>query len=82
MDVRSVTTRILDATQFGVILVLLGLSLLMIRLAEADEVSRRTLLYLGVPTTAVGAGFLISAGVSYTLSKSWHLLDRGKSSAD
>ena len=74
MDVRNVTTRILDAIQFGVILSLLGLSLLAIRFGESDEAVRRTLLYLGVPPLAVGVGFLISAAVSYRLSRLWDLL--------
>jgi hypothetical protein len=69
-EVRDVRSRIMDALQFGVILSLLGTSLLTIRLLEDQEPLRRTLLYLSVPTTAVGVGFLISAAVFYVLSKS------------
>lgn len=74
-EVRDVTSRIMDALQFGVILSLLGSSLLTIRSLEGQEPLRRTLLYLGVPTTAVGVGFLLSAAVFHFLSKSKRLTD-------
>ena len=80
LDVRSAKTRILESIQLGVVLSLLGVCLLLMLLGARDESARRTLLYLGMPTTAVGCGFLLSAWITYTLSKSWRLLDDDKSS--
>jgi hypothetical protein len=68
--------RILNAVQAGVILLLLGGTVLLLRLGQENADTRQALLIAGAPVAALGAGFLISAGVSYVLAKSWGLLNR------
>jgi heme/copper-type cytochrome/quinol oxidase subunit 1 len=77
-ELRDPGTRVLNGIQFGVVLILLGISLITVRTAETDEIVRNALLLIGIPGIAMGAGFLISSVISYYLSKSWGLLDRDK----
>ncbi|MCL4850660.1 MAG: hypothetical protein KJZ78_04680 [Bryobacteraceae bacterium] len=70
--------RILNAVQAGVILLLLGATVLFLRLGQADPDIRQVLLTVGASLAALGAGFLISAGISYILAKTWGLLDRSR----
>jgi small-conductance mechanosensitive channel len=64
--------RILGAIQAGVILTLIGIALLFLR----GRISGGEDAFLGVGTVilALGIGFLISAGISYALTKSAGLL--------
>jgi hypothetical protein len=65
--------RILGALQTGVVLIPVGLALLFLRgrIAGADE----GFLVFGTLACALGIGFILAAGVSYTMSKSFGLLD-------
>ncbi len=71
--------RILRSVQVGVILALVGPTLLALR--GAIQEGEEPLLVLGAVALAVGLGFLISAAAAYVLSKNWGLLDqvRGQS---
>ncbi|PYU67037.1 MAG: hypothetical protein DMG52_34925 [Acidobacteria bacterium] len=71
----SVLARIMGSVQAGLILVLLGSSLLLLRLFVADGGS---LLLIGVPTIAVGLGFLGSSAFSFRLSRSLGLIHDGQ----
>lgn len=64
--------RILSAIQAGVILTLIGIALLFLRgrIAGGED----AFLGFGAVVLALGVGFLISAGISWTLSKSMGLL--------
>ncbi len=77
-ELKDPLNRILNGIQFGIVLILLGLSLVTIRASQSDEVARNTLLLIGVPGIALGIGFLISSVICYRLSKSWGLYDRDK----
>jgi heme/copper-type cytochrome/quinol oxidase subunit 1 len=77
-DLKDPLTRILNGVQLGVVLMLLGISLLVVRTAQTDDNMRNALLLIGVPGIALGAGFLISAAASYYLSKSWGLLNQNR----
>lgn len=68
-------SRILNGVQLGVVLTLLGLSLLLVRTGEDGRELKNVLLLLGIPGVALGLGFLISSAVSHRLSKSWGLFD-------
>ncbi len=78
IDMKNPAARILNGLQLGIVLLLLGISLLIVRAASDDEIVRIWLLLTGVPGIAIGAGFLISAGVSHRLSESWGLLQRNR----
>ncbi len=78
-DVKEPLNRVLNGIQLGVVLVLLGISLIVVRntqTSDAPEIARNGLLLIGVPAIAVGAGFLISSAISFRLTKSWGLLDK------
>jgi hypothetical protein len=77
-DVRDPLSRILNGIQLGVVLVLLGISLIVVRSSQHDEFARNALLLIGVPGIALGIGFLVSAAISHRLTKSWGLLDRNR----
>lgn len=64
--------RILTAVTVGAVLVCLGFGLLVLTglVPEGEELIRGAVILL-----ALGAGFLIAAGLSYRLSKSWGLLE-------
>lgn len=70
--------RILRSVQVGVILALVGPTLLALR--GAIEEGEEPLLVLGAIALAVGLGFLISAAASYVLSKNWGLLEHVRGS--
>lgn len=63
--------RILTAVAAGTVLCCLGIGLLVLSALFPDEESVRG----AVVMLALGAGFLIAAGLSYRLSRSWGLLD-------
>jgi len=71
------TSRILNAVQAGVILALLGGASIIVSNLHHDADAREFFVTLGWLVMSVGLGFLISAGVSYGLCKSWGLLNRG-----
>jgi hypothetical protein len=77
-ELKDPLNRILNGTQLGIVLTLLGLSLVAVRASQSDEAARNALLLIGVPGVALGVGFLISAVISYRLSKSWGLYDRNR----
>jgi hypothetical protein len=78
-DLKDPLGRILNGIQLGVVLMLLGGSLIAVRSSQTDEVARNALLLIGVPGIALGAGFLISALISHRLSKIWGLLNPNRS---
>jgi len=65
--------RILGPLQAGIILVLCGGAFLYLRTAIAG--AEEGFAFLGALGLALGAGFLLSAGVAYALSKSWGLIN-------
>jgi hypothetical protein len=74
---RNPYNRILASVQAGVILLLLGIALLVLGSIYAN--ASEGFVILGTLGVALGAGFLISAGLSYRLSKAFGLLDRERS---
>lgn len=77
--------RVLGSIQAGVILVLLGIAMLIVRFTMPqngfyDQIQRaqsaQGLLAVSLVLLALGLGFLASAAASYKLSKTWGLLDR------
>lgn len=80
-DIKDPLSRVLSGIQLGIVLILLGVSLLALRAGQDEIVSRNFLLLIGVPGIALGLGFLISAIVSFRLSRSWGLLERNKRQA-
>ena len=75
-DIKDPLSRILNGIQLGVVLVLLGFALLLVRTSQTDEIARNALVVIGIPVVALGIGFLVSAAISHRLSKSWGLLDK------
>jgi hypothetical protein len=74
---RNPYNRILASVQAGTILLLLGIAFLF--LAFVISSGQDGFVILGSLGIALGAGFLISAGLSYRLSKSFGLFDRDRS---
>ena len=74
---RNPYNRILASVQAGVILLLLGIAFMV--LAGTFRSAVEGFFILGVLGVALGAGFLISAGLSYRLSKSFGLFERDRS---
>ncbi len=68
------TGRILGSIQTGLTLLVTGLGLLFLH-GRLPSWSDDTLVF-GVLAVALGIGFLLSAGVSYWLSKAWGLFDK------
>lgn len=76
--------RVLGSIQAGLILVLLGIAMLIVRLTMPSvgwnpvEQAQTAHGFLAVSLLllALGLGFLASAAVSYKLSKNWGLFDR------
>lgn len=64
--------RILRAMQAGVILTFFGIALF---IGQSTVPDPRGLQLAGILITAIGLGFLLSAGLSYKFSKSWGVLD-------
>ena len=77
-DLKDPLSRILNGIQAGVVLILLGGSLIAVKSGQTDEMARNALAILGIPGIALGAGFLLSAVISYRLCKSWGLLGRNR----
>ena len=71
--------RILGAVGTGIILSAVGLGLLSLTFWFPEE---EEAVGFGILALAVGLGFLISAAVSYRLSKSWGLLDGASSQTE
>ena len=71
---------ILRASQIGIVLITLGCGCLVldwyfsVRYASAGDTEVLTV--IGVIAASLGLGFLISAGVTYWLSKSWGLIQK------
>lgn len=80
-DLADSVNRILNAVQLGMALLLLGFALLGVRMTQEDHFIRDVLLMVGAPAVGVGMGFLVSAIVSYRLSRSWGLIKEKKGSA-
>jgi hypothetical protein len=70
------TSRILNAVQAGTILSLLGGAGIIVSNLHRDVDVREFFVTLGWLVLSVGLGFLVSAGISYGLCKSWGLLNR------
>ena len=77
-DLKDPLSRILNGIQLGVVLILLGLSLVIVGPVQFDRYTRDSLFLVGVPAMALGVGFLVSAAISHRLTKSWGLLDRNR----
>ena len=77
-ELNDPLARILNGIQLGVALILLGISLVAVRASQTDEAARNALVLIGVPGIALGAGFLISALISYRLCMSWGLLRKNR----
>jgi hypothetical protein len=72
--------RVLNAVQAGLILSLIGGASILVSNFHHDLDVRESFVTLGALVLAGGLGFLISAGVSYLMCKSWGLLQPGESS--
>lgn len=72
MENLSPVQRILRSVQTGVILSIAGLGGLL--LARVSGLDGKAFIIIGTTALALGIGFLVSAAVSYRLSKSWGLL--------
>jgi hypothetical protein len=70
----SPTERILGSIQKGIILTLLGLGFLSLAWKYHRDDPGDVFMVIGVVGLSLGIGFLLSAGVSYRLSKSMGLL--------
>ena len=68
-----VLERVMRALQMGIVLLLLGVAMFVIRTQLADDEAVGALVF-GTLSLALGAAFLIAAGVSYALSSRWGLL--------
>ncbi len=71
---RNPSNRILAAVQAGIVLLALGLA--MFGLSAAIPLARETFLAFGSIIGAIGLGLLLSALISFRLSKSMGLIDR------
>jgi len=65
-------SKILSSSQAGAVLSAVGCALFMVRSVVGDP---EELAVLAAISLALGIGFLISAGISYVLSKSWGLFN-------
>ncbi len=78
---RHAGRRILTAIQIGVILTLFGLAAIGLDVVYVTRDAHPGAI-LGTLIVALGVGFLLSAGVSYKLSKDWGLLPAVTRSAE
>lgn len=81
IETGNPATRILGAIQAGCVFALLGAAGLLVRNGLHDSDAREVVLVFASAALAVGIGFLLSAIVSYALSKSWGFLRPGNSRA-
>jgi hypothetical protein len=65
--------KLLSSLSKGVILVTLGIALILVGQIFKEEM--RYFIAFGIVFIALGAGFLISTFISYTLSKKWGIID-------
>lgn len=68
--------KILSSLSKGVIITFVGISLLLIGRLISDVM--KYFLAFGIVLIALGAGFLVSTFISYTLSKKWGIIDGNK----
>jgi hypothetical protein len=80
-DLKDSVSRILNGIQLGIALASVGVALLLVRTALDDPNTRKALLIIGTPITALGIGFLISAAISHRLCKAWGLLQKDRRQA-
>jgi hypothetical protein len=66
--------RIIGALQTGIIFLMLGVALLILRY-QVSAADPEGFVILGTLSCSLGAGFILSAAASYYLSKSFGLLD-------
>jgi len=79
----NAVSRILWSLQAGVVLFLVGIGLLVIRgHIEADAAGQRAVLVFGTLGLTLGAGFILSALISYGLSKHLGLIGGPASGSD
>jgi hypothetical protein len=71
-----VLQRVLRAIQSGIVLLVLGIALFIVRPQFTGEGSLGLLVF-GTLSTALGIAFLLAAAVSYMLSRRWGLLADG-----
>ena len=74
--VPSAVARVLTPLQVGIVMVLLGIGLLLLRSAQADL--NTPMLVLGTVVLMPGIGFIISAGVSWLLAQRLGLMPADK----
>jgi hypothetical protein len=63
-------TRILNAVQAGAVLLLFGIGMVIARVALENTDARNVFVIIGAGSISIGAGFLVSAVISYALCKS------------
>jgi hypothetical protein len=73
-------SRILWSVQIGVVLLVTGVGLMYVSTRTIEE-AREMFFILGCLSLAVGAGFSVSAGASYLISRKLGLFDRPAASA-
>ncbi|WP_031500198.1 hypothetical protein [Bryobacter aggregatus] len=80
-DVNEPMTRILNAVHAGLVLFLIGISLLLLRLAGAGNASAdgqpwlaQVLLLTGLPISMAGVGFLASAYIGFRILSKWSIV--------
>ena len=78
----SPTERILGSIQKGIILTLLGLGFLILAQKYHRDDPGDVFMVVGVVGLSLGIGFLLSAGVSYRLSKSMGILANSEPGRD
>ncbi len=81
VETSNPAARILGAIQAGFVVGLLGVAGLLVRDGLHDPDARETMTVFASAALAIGIGFLISAVVSYMLSRSWGILRPGSSRA-
>jgi len=70
--------RILSSAQAGIIIAVFGFALLLLRSILGGAAQEHAMTIFGTLAVALGLGFGIAAAVSYFLSRSFGLLDRGR----
>jgi uncharacterized integral membrane protein len=81
VETANPATRILSAIQAGFVFALLGVAGLLVRNGLHDPDAREVILVFGSAGLAIGIGFLLSAVVSYVVSRSWGILRPSNSRA-